>query len=149
MRVGVFLRSTNFLGLAQKKKTPPLGVFPRNHCTRFPICRFFLILKPTRFLLPKMKNLKMMYSFLPRLLFCNVFQFNVFFFYKRTRFSHLPFFYRLKKKRQISDLPFFWQKWLKQTNDFNSPPSTQSGPLYFSFENHHIFSIFCGLKKKK
>ena len=23
------------------KKTPPLGVFPRNHCTRFPICRFF------------------------------------------------------------------------------------------------------------
>ena len=89
---GVFFsRSTNFLRLAQKK-TPPLGVFPRNHCTRFPICRFFLILKPTRFLLPKMKNLKMMYSFLQKLLFCSVFQFTYFFFFKRTRFSHLPFF---------------------------------------------------------
>ena len=128
---GFFFEKHQFFGASSKKKNPPLGVFPRNHCTRFPICRFFLILKPTRFLLPKMKNLKMMYSFLPRLLFCNVFQFNVFFFFKRTRFSHLPFFYRLKKKRQISDLPFFWQKWLKQTNDFNSPPLHPKWPIIF------------------
>merc|ERR1712002_747929 len=70
---GFFFEKHQFFGASSKKKNPPLGVFPRNHCTRFPIWRLFLILKSTRFLLLKIKNLKMMYSFLPKLLFCSVF----------------------------------------------------------------------------
>ena len=69
-------------------------------------------------------------------LFCSVFQFAV-------------FFCRLKKKGQISDLPFFLAKTAKKKPMILTPPPPKVAHYIVVLKIITYFSIFCGLFQKK